>query len=413
MVIMYDNKYDELIATAISELRATTNISQLAPGAKARALLEITMRELGTMYNTFSTDMLQAFVKYATGEHLDLIAELVGLTRLQANRNAAPANVKTQKFYVESGTFGNINDGTFTIPVGTLIRTATDVAGAAPIYYRVSEACVCTSTLSEVYASVQALEFGQIANVGEGTLVLHNFEIYDDYLNNTLKTTNIESIAYAAEVETDAGLRYRISNKVLGGEGANEASIRMAALSVPGVADVALDEFTYGIGTGSVYIKAITPTVSQTLINTVNEALALKKAYGNLVEARTPKVVGVEMELTLNLYKPISLDRSTDLRKRVKDNITMYINRLDISESLQLDLLLREILSVDSNIRSIGTPAQPLNALYAWRYSAADDNRVPSKILAGQGITAQSFERIVIEPTPPTQGTDRIIVRII
>jgi len=75
---------------------------------------------------------------------------------------------------------------------------------------------------------------------------------------------------------------------------------------VPGVADVVLDEYSRGIGTGAVYIKAITPTVSDFLISLVQDAVDRVRAFGNLIEARAPNAVGVEMDITLiyiNLFR--------------------------------------------------------------------------------------------------------------
>jgi hypothetical protein len=56
MVIFYEDKYSELMSDALQELRATTDVSQLVPGAKARALLEIVNRELGAVYRIFSSE---------------------------------------------------------------------------------------------------------------------------------------------------------------------------------------------------------------------------------------------------------------------------------------------------------------------------------------------------------------------
>jgi uncharacterized phage protein gp47/JayE len=411
VTIIYNDKYDELVSAALDELRASTDITQLTPGAKARSLIEIIMRELGTAYHVFSTDLLQAFVRNASGDNLDMIAELMGERRLRANRNTVPSNMQIQKFYVASGTFGDIHSTDITLPAGTEISTRS-LSGEEVTTYVLIEDLVCSSAASEAYASIGALEFGPVSNVGEGTLTVHDFEQYDDYLNNSLKTTNLEAIAYATEEESDNNFRYRIVNKTLESEAANSIAIRMAVLAVPGVADVLLDEYHRGIGTGAAYIKAITPTVSETLLAAVQDVLYGAKAFGSFIEARAPKIIGIEMTVKLNLYNTIRADEKEALRILVRNRIVDYINRLDINEDLDIEDLVRKILALDPNIKSLGVPTRQVDYLYVWKYSAAEDNRIRSEVLPGTNVLATNYERIVVEPTPPPSGGDRITVRI-
>ena len=410
MVETFENKYSELVSRALTALTSKTDISQLAPGAKARALIEIVMKELGDAYTIFNTDLLEAFIRYASGDKLDLIGELYGVSRIQATRNTVDADAKVQKFYVEDGTFGSINnDSSFIIPAGVAISTRESTSGQQ-IVYELTSAVTCNAAATEAYGSIRSMEFGTAGNIGAGTLVEHNFSLYDDYLNNSLKTINVEGVVYAQERESDDAFRYRIINQTLASEQANSVAIRMAALSVPGVADVVLDEYSRGIGTGAVYIKAITPTVSDFLISLVQDAVDRVRAFGNLIEARAPNAVGVEMDITLNLYKPISAQDETDLKMRVRDTLYFYINSLDINEELALDLLVRQIQAVDGNIRSTGTIQQPIDHLYIWRYSAAEDNRVSREALSG--YQARNFERIVVEYTELPDRADPIRVRV-
>lgn len=415
MVIFYEDKYSELMSDAMQELRATTDISQLTPGAKARALLEIVNREIGAAYRTFSSDFIKGYVKEAKGENLNLIGELMGLTRGQATRNDIESDNEIQKFYVENGTFGSINTvggvpTSFTIPAGVLVQNrATD--GVQPIQYQLTENVVCAAGETEAYGAVRAVEFGTISNVGAGSLVVHNYELYADYLANTLKTKNIEGIAFAIDVESDANFRYRIINQTLASEGANLISVRMAALSVPGVADVLLDEFSHGIGTGAVYIKGITPIINETLLATVQSAIGSVKAFGNFVDVKAPPLVGVEMIVGLNLLKRRPQREEDTLVARVQDTLYGYINSLDINEALDVDLLVRKILRVDSNIKSIGSPTRQIEYLYIWKFSAAEDNRV--RRLATEGYQARNFERIVVEYTELPEGDEPVRVRVL
>ena len=147
MVIFYENKYSELMSNAIQELRSTTDITQLTPGAKARALLEIVNRELGAAYRQFSSDFIKGYIKDAGGQDLDLLGELMGVTRSEATRNDVTAENEIQKFYVKIGTFGAINlingvPTSLTISAGTVIQSSPE-GEIRPIQYRLKNNVVC------------------------------------------------------------------------------------------------------------------------------------------------------------------------------------------------------------------------------------------------------------------------------
>jgi hypothetical protein len=417
MVDIFEDKYNSLVSDALRELRTYTDINQLAPGSKARTLLEIINRELGSAYTTFQNEHLQTFVRYATGQNLELIGELLGLTKNQATRNEITEADNIQKFYVSNnGNFGSINEingvpTSFTIPAGTEVYTKSRSAGEQLIVYRLVDDVVCNAVATVAYGAVRAVEYGVNSNVGPGSLVLHDYELYADYLNNSLKTTNIESIATATDSETNESYRYRIINQTLASEAANATAIRMACLTTPGVADVLLDEFSQGIGSGRAYIKGVTPVVSEAVIAATQLNVTKVRAFGNSIEAKAPNTVGVEMVLGLNLFKRMTAVEEADLVNRTRDTLYQYINSLDINEALDVDMIIRKVLSVDSNIKSIGTPLRPIENLYVWKYSAAEDNRVRREALSG--YVAKNFERIIVEYTIMMDGVDPIRVRVL
>jgi len=409
-----DDKYEKLVASALSELRSATDITQLAPGAKARALLEIVSRETGNLYNSFSIELMQTFARYATGANLDLIGELVGVRRRQANRNTITAQSKIQKFYVDNGVFDSINGGApFIIPTGTEIRTTSTNANDPAIVYITTTDTTCGLGMSEAFAGIKSVEFGVNANIGAGTLTIHNFAGYTDVSNNSLKTTNVDGIIYAESQETDANFRYRVVNQALVGEAANITAIRIASLSVPGVADVYLDRFSRGIGTGAVYVKAITPEPSEFLLLSVQNEIDTAHAFGNLIEARAPKSVGVEVVVKLHLYQAIPQLEQDNLKARVREQMFRFINGLDINETFELADLVRVVTSTDPNIRSIGTPQQPFNLVMIYKYSAADDKRIGREINYALGkYETRAYERVIVETSTLPDNRDPLRVEI-
>jgi len=398
MANIYENKYNDLLSSALAELTTKTDITQLGPGTKARTLIEVVMREISNTYTQLNIELANVFVSSASGKNLDFIGELVGLTRWRANRNVSLAEAKVQKFYVEDGIFGGINDGySFTIPKGTRVYTRQTSPQELPVEYILTADVFCDLSLSEVYASIKSVEFGGASNIGAGSLVVHDFSVYSDYLNGTLKTINIDSIIQAINDESDETFRYRISSQALSGESANATAIRLAALSVPGVSDVILEEYTRGIGTGSVYLKSVVPVVSESLKVAVQDMVNQVAAYGNLIQVRSPSMIGIEIDLTLNLYRRLPVLEETTLKNRVRDALYRYFNNFDINQSLEPSEIVRVVLGVDSNIKSTGSLVKQIDRLYVWKDSPAENSRMCREVL--EGYVTKNFERITVEYT--------------
>ena len=66
---------------------------------------------------------------YATGGNLDLIGEIFGVARIGASTSAVSATDQNFRFYVRSGTFGDINSSNdIQIPDGVQIFTTAPAA---------------------------------------------------------------------------------------------------------------------------------------------------------------------------------------------------------------------------------------------------------------------------------------------
>lgn len=102
-----------------------TGISNTSPGGKARAFCDIVGDQLGILDANKANDIAQALLPYAAGANLDLLGQIYGVIRLAATDASADAGDNSFQFYVQSGTFGAINNGQpIVIPSGTLIYTA-------------------------------------------------------------------------------------------------------------------------------------------------------------------------------------------------------------------------------------------------------------------------------------------------
>lgn len=396
---LFAKTYQELVSDSITDLATNTNLTRLSAGGKARSILETVSKRLETAYDVFDINLARAFVSTAGGQYLDLIGALVGVTRQAARAASVDTELQVQKFYVDTGTFGDINSGSnILVPLGTIISTKANGTGVA---YRTIEDVSLLASDSSAFVAIEAVMPGAGFNVGAGALTYHQISSYTDYLNRTLKTTNAYAIANGRNFEDDTNFRYRISNQVLAAEAANLTAIRLAALSTPGVADVIIKPLYRGIGTIGVIIQSTTPTVSNTLIEAVRAKILQVAAMGDIVLVKKPKETGFTMRTTVFYSKQLTDDEMTDIEDAMNSFIVDYVNNLAIGESLFVNRLIASLFSVDPSIANFGEPGKYIEEPYIYKESRTQTSKIRQKLL-GDYVPAED-ERVIIEPSVENQ----------
>lgn len=400
---------DTALQNSLDILNSTTGITQTTPGGKARAILELMANEHGRLAESFDLEIAEAFVRTASGDNLDLIGELVGVVRKEAQKANTDASHGNIKFYVISGTFGDITGGVpVTVSKGTVLAAESTIAGiTTTIEYITSEDVELGTTATEVYASAISRSAGSRASVGSGAINTHNFTEYTGYQNDALKVTNVSGIAGGTDRELDTNYRYRISNAVVGSETANLTAIILAALGVAGVADVSVVPYDRGSGSFSVYVKSIYPTVSSALLDKVQEIIDRVKSLGNSAVVRAPKYVGMEVSVSINYRSAITADQKTAIEALVEDEIISYVNNLDIGEEFVNQELVSRILNISEEIKNIGRTGKPFDSLFIYRDSRIADNRIRQTLISD--YIAFSDERVIVEQTIQSPITVRSV----
>jgi uncharacterized phage protein gp47/JayE len=389
--------YDDILDNALRQLTNQTNITQLAPGAKARALMEIISRQLSEQYQIFDANLALTFLSTARDVTLDLLGEIVGLERLPPITAGTVLGSSNVVFYTEASNFGAINNSAdITIPKGTRVWTTPSAIGAddAVIYY-VAQETVLPASADEQSVPTEAGQQGDVFNVGQETLTNHEYNGYADALSGTLLVRNRAAITNGRDLESDADFRYRVSKQVTASERANETAIRLAALSVPGVADVETVAHVRGLGTYGAYIKSLDARVSDDLVSSVQQSIDLVQSYGNRGFSLKPREIGVEMELTLTFRETMTTRDRTDISRTVVGVVYDYINNLDIGEDFIVNEVVQRVMQVDDRIKNVGTANQPIDDLKIWKTSRTADNRV-RYTLPGD-YTSYFDEKVLIE----------------
>jgi len=388
---------DTIVSNILNRLRANSNFTNMVPGGKARVLVETIADTLSTQIENVKVAQVANLVGYASGAYLDALGEILGVIRWSEETAEASDYARAVKLYTITTGFGDINSGMpISIPSGTQVWGPTD-NGQSAIYYEISEDVVLSATDTEAYVPVRALTSGSGGNTSEGQLRFITFSGYTDSANSSLLVTNEASITTGRDAETDINYRYRIVNQASNLATANEMAIRLAALSVPGVANIRLMRWKRGIGTADLVVRATTPTTSLALVGAVRGAVSIVESIGNYIYVMKPEEIGIQIELTVYYTGAINASDKSDIERKIATSITDYVNNLEMGEGLIVNELVQGVMEQDGRILDIGTPNQPLTALYAYVYSVVEDRRVKQRVT--WNYLPQEHQKLVIEPS--------------
>lgn len=372
----FNEDYNDLIRIAIKELQYTTKLTNFSPGAKAQALLLAMNKQYKKMCTIFDLNAIQSFVAGASGMYLDYIGQLVGIVRLTANSAVVDRANKNIRLYTDEVNFGLINNGNpIPVPKNTSISSNPGPDGSVITYFT-TEDILLAPNVNYTYVSAKAANTGDTYNVGSGTLVnLSDLIQYADKSNKSLKVTNVGTISNGSDDEDDDHYRFRIINNRLTGEAANETAVRLALLSIPGIADLVFQPYYRGIGTTDIILQSNTGFVSQDLINTAQGLIDNNiKAVGNYIYIRAPLNVGIQTYITITYRSGTSSNTIAQINNGFVNNYRSFLTGKKIGDPL----IINEIISlfpISDPIVNIGQPNQPLDLVYMYKDSPLSVNQ--------------------------------------
>lgn len=352
--------FEELYKEAKDRVLAETKVSNLSPGTIARALLQVYSSQVAELYSYVDQRLLNAYVSTATGSYLDEIGKLLGVDRQTARFSQGKV-----RFYIDPElgiSFQNVldlyNDRTggaatsITIPAGTSVRADTKV-------YVTTTAVTLQSGVTEGETNALCTLAGSFGNTDPNTIVT---VIWDDpslaILEGIVKVTNDAAVESGKDIQTDEDYRFFVTNAVVAGAKANETAIRLACLSVPGVADVTIEDYAYGIGTFAVYVTSAAPIVTDGTLEAVQAAINTTQAKGIRGVAVSPTLIGVQIQVALS-FIPTSLaaERSA-LTTQGQNAVINYINNLKAGEELVINEIIQRVMEIsplihDSQVLSL------------------------------------------------------------
>ena len=339
--MIFVKDYGELTNKALEYLISRTNITNQTVGGIARSLIEVINMNIAEYYDILDINTAMGFVSTAQGFFLDLIGDLFNIRRLAPASASAEANDRIQLFYVVSGTLHDVIP-TNTIPYGTTVTTAD-----GSLVYTVTSDVTFNDSDTQVYVPVQAAQTGTSYNVGVNTLVRHSLGVANVF------TTNNAVISGGTDVESDNNFRYRIVNASLSAEKANETAVRLACLSVPGVANVVMKPYARGIGTFDVIVIPVEGIATDQLVATVQGAINGVQAFGNTGYAIKPDIVPVDISVRLVFTDTTTDVQREDIAAQVVTAIEKYIVNIPLGGTFVYNALIQTVLNVNKNIKNL------------------------------------------------------------
>lgn len=327
-----------------TEYESRTGINNFAKGSFARTAIDILSEEIlqqrEDMNNVFFADQ----ISNAVDEDLDRIGEKLGLRRRDERFASVDSVDACLVFYVESGTFGDIN-GASNIAVASGKTVSTD---DGKIVYILTGATLIAGD-AVAYVSARAKATGAGHNVDQQVLNTHNVTEYTDSASSSLKVTNLYSILNGRDRESPTSYRFRLSQWYLRGLQINQSKILLSSLEIPGVVNITTIPGYFGIGTAGVIVRGAENETNQRLLNAVQAQLDALKGPGDRYIATAATKVYFDFDLKI---QTTDLD-TTAIKNQISTIMNNYFRRLSLGDTVNLTNLLKEINTSVSKMFSI------------------------------------------------------------
>jgi uncharacterized phage protein gp47/JayE len=380
-------KPTSLYQSEILAALTATGIRQTSPGGKARAFCDIVGDKIGEMETRQYVNLSQTLLPYATGTSLDAIGEVLGVRRVPRSDGVSTATENNFKFYVRRGTFGSINNGAaIVIPSGTRIFTDSDTG---PVY--LSDTVTLPSGSTEQVFTASSLTTGAGGNAPSGVFTRHNFINYVDARFASLLVTNTYGLVGGRDEEDDESYRFRINLRLHSQGGAAESDLRLGVLQLPGIQDVT---FKREAGTFTAFVYGISPAVSPSLLQLVQNEIDERTAYPLVGLAVAPDLVGISLTTQIKVSSTTSAADRGGIIASAARAAEDYINNLKVGQAVVINEISDKILNSDTRIIDIGEPNKPLQEIFIWR-SRADTTRYSRFLISN--YSPVDGERIIVE----------------
>lgn len=285
-------------AKVLGKFYDDTQITRTEPGAIGRAAMEGVLSELEAIEDRSEQNLSNAMPTQAESAHLELWMDYYGLDRETATHAHVLAEDQGFRFFVETGTFGDINNGQDIV----IARNEVAISGVTkiaadegieefPIEYELLEESVTLAAGdSEQFVGVRAVQPGTFSNIGPTDLNSHDYTNYTTYPDVKLLCQNTIPIVNGEEEEDSDRMRYRLSRRGAIRPLDTLEQLQVELDAIPGVNEVMTIKNAGGIGTVDIYIDSQSFVVPDSLISLAAERAGVILHPDNLNIEAMPRV---------------------------------------------------------------------------------------------------------------------------
>ena len=358
--------YEELQTISRDALEQYSGLAARESGPLVRGILSAVNSSNAETMAYLDSVMLARFISRASGTELDDIGEILSLQRGEStyavDRTHSNAYIEVDTAYAANAMAlpALITDTTppTILSDGVVIRQGLRLSSASGVTYLTLEDVEFRGAATSVNIPVICTTPGSFGNIGARSLTRHNLEDAQTELSeihNAINTNNSTAISSGQDTEDDARYRYRLSNWFTTLATSNRTAIRLAALSVPGVRSVALQEQVRGVGTLTVRIRGTSPIVTSGLMAAVQGIVSEVKGAGNPVFVTRPTYIGLKMSVAL-AFRRGNIDSATNaaLKASVQSNIIDHINNYELGDKFVYTDLIAVARNTSPDIADVG-----------------------------------------------------------
>lgn len=392
------------VVDGLERLSRETNLTRIEPGSVTRHAMDVMYAELHAIEDNAQAGQGEANPLSASGPYLALWADLYGV-RAQVGRRAwAAASDQNVRLYVESGTFGDLNDGqpitidpeSFRIFGSSLTIRDDGLKEELPVSYRVLEPVVLAAGASEAYITIQAMQPGPDFNVAAFSLNEHNFSSYASFPNKKLLVRNELPILNGTSDGNDDSLRFELS-RAFGTRDEGVAQRAVALLdALPGVSEVYFEPNYSGSGTIDFFLDAESFQIPESMLSDATTLLQTLYQSGAQFNVSSVKRIGLSITSQIRFKRGVTEEVRNAAIESVRSYLMDRILESGTGGKLDLGETARQISLTSPLIERVGD-GNGFDEVIVWRDAVMGGRYGTSLLTRNTVLQAAQFERFLPE----------------
>lgn len=183
---------------------------------------------------------------------------------------------------------------------------------------------------------------------------------------------------------SDDLFRYELTQVVPAMATANEAALRLALLTIPGVKDVVGKEYTHGSGSFSFILIPQPGFDTQELASKMDEAIKTVKAYGIRPNIVLPVDIPMDITVQLVFHETASDQQKINIKYSTESKIKDYLLGFEMGQHFIYNDLAQEIMNIDNKIIDFEITQFYLNnePVLITNHDILDDERIVPQNIA-------------------------------